>query len=371
MSRRSLRCAAVALLLASVAALGAPAAADPRKELEATRARLRELETRITSQQDRVQGLASELGRLVETLGQQEQDFAAIRRELRQTEARLLAQQGERAALQQRLRARARDVYKRGPTPFLHIVLRSGSMSELGTVAGYASRALGRDARLIESLETVEGALQDQVAAHAELLGVESASLRSLRAEHRTLARAFEDQQRALEELSRARTEAQALIASLRGRIRASELSGLERAAGRGTPISFGEWAGHFLRHMGAPVTRSNQVVVVAWQAAEYTKATWNPLATSYHMPGATVFNSHGVRNYVSLEQGVHASVATLRRPNRGYEPVVAAFMAGNDAMATARAINASMWCRGCNNGNYLVGLIPTVEAYYDRYASR
>jgi hypothetical protein len=38
--------------------------------------------------------------------------------------------------------------------------------------------------------------------------------------------------------------------------------------------------------------------------------------------------------------------------------------------MTTAKAINASRWCRGCANGGYVVDLIPSVERYYDRYAN-
>jgi hypothetical protein len=37
--------------------------------------------------------------------------------------------------------------------------------------------------------------------------------------------------------------------------------------------------------------------------------------------------------------------------------------------MTTAKAINASMWCSGCANGQYVVDLIPSVEQYYDSYA--
>ena len=37
--------------------------------------------------------------------------------------------------------------------------------------------------------------------------------------------------------------------------------------------------------------------------------------------------------------------------------------------MSTARAINASMWCRGCAGGAYVVNDIPKVEANYDLYA--
>ena len=37
--------------------------------------------------------------------------------------------------------------------------------------------------------------------------------------------------------------------------------------------------------------------------------------------------------------------------------------------MSTARAINASMWCRGCAGGVYVVNDIAKVEADYSLYA--
>ena len=36
----------------------------------------------------------------------------------------------------------------------------------------------------------------------------------------------------------------------------------------------------------------------------------------------------------------------------------------------TARAVNASSWCRGCTYGMYVTGNIPKVEANYDVYAA-
>jgi hypothetical protein len=88
-------------------------------------------------------------------------------------------------------------------------------------------------------------------------------------------------------------------------------------------------------------------------------------------MPGSTVFNSVGVRNYVSLDQGLAAARLTLQRgaTTFGYGAVLASLDACNDAMATGQAINASSWCSGCTGGQYVIALIPVVEEYFDRYA--
>jgi hypothetical protein len=120
---------------------------------------------------------------------------------------------------------------------------------------------------------------------------------------------------------------------------------------------------------MGAPVTRDNLIAVVAWEASEGTQATWNPLATTMPMPGSTVYNSHGVRNYRSKKQGLKAVQATLARPNYGYDKILDAIERGATAMEIGEAINQSHWCFGCNNGQYVIAIIPAVERYYDRYA--
>jgi hypothetical protein len=112
-------------------------------------------------------------------------------------------------------------------------------------------------------------------------------------------------------------------------------------------------------------------VVVVAWQANEFTQARWNPLATTHPMPGSTDFNTVGVQNYRSLTQGVRASVETLTGgvDSYGYGAILDALHGCAAASRTADAIRASAWCHGCSNGRYVSALIPTVKQYFDRYA--
>jgi hypothetical protein len=108
---------------------------------------------------------------------------------------------------------------------------------------------------------------------------------------------------------------------------------------------------------------------MVAWQVQEGTQAAWNPLATTLPMDGATNFNSVGVKNYVSLAQGLEATQRTLAVNSYGYPAIMTDLHRCPDSMVTARAVNASSWCRGCTGGRYLTGLIPTVEAHYDTYS--
>jgi hypothetical protein len=53
-----------------------------------------------------------------------------------------------------------------------------------------------------------------------------------------------------------------------------------------------------------------------------------------------------------------------------GYGRIMSSLGACADAMATARAINASAWCRGCAGGTYVTGMVPKVEADYSTYAA-
>ncbi len=105
------------------------------------------------------------------------------------------------------------------------------------------------------------------------------------------------------------------------------------------------QWAHDFLTRLGMPVTAENVKAMVAWQQAEGTRALHNPLATTQNMPGATRFNSVGVKNYLTYDDGITANIKAIT--NGRYENVLAALRAGNSAEAVARAIAASPWGSG------------------------
>ena len=138
-------------------------------------------------------------------------------------------------------------------------------------------------------------------------------------------------------------------------------------------PVTYEVWARAFLRHLGAPACDENLLVVVTWETAESTVAAFNPLATTRDMPKATDMNSVGVKHYVSLGQGLDASRDTLLRGAESYlyGAIVDSVRACASAEATARAINASAWCRGCVGGAYITGLLPIVRNSYDEHALR
>lgn len=69
------------------------------------------------------------------------------------------------------------------------------------------------------------------------------------------------------------------------------------------------------LENLGAPVTDENMKFMYAWRQAEGKGGTYNPFNTTWDMPGSVKINSHGVRSYKSLEDGMVATVKTLKHP--------------------------------------------------------
>ncbi len=105
------------------------------------------------------------------------------------------------------------------------------------------------------------------------------------------------------------------------------------------------QWSLDLLTRLGMPKTRENVRLLVAWQLSEGTEAKFNPLAVNRDHPGATDFNSHGVKNYPSYEAGLQETVEGLHNGN--YDHILAALAAGNDARAVALAIQNSRWGTG------------------------
>jgi hypothetical protein len=106
------------------------------------------------------------------------------------------------------------------------------------------------------------------------------------------------------------------------------------------------QWAKDFLTQLGAPVSGANVQAITAWEQAEGTKAAFNPLATTQGgFAGETQFNSVGVKNYTSYQDGLDANVKVIT--NGLYPNIIAALQQGTDAMAVARAIAASPWGTG------------------------
>lgn len=96
------------------------------------------------------------------------------------------------------------------------------------------------------------------------------------------------------------------------------------------------------LAGIGAPDSISNQDAFNAWQRAEGGSAANNPFDTTQGAAGTTNYNSVGVKNYRTSQQGVQATIQTLE--NGHYAAVLKALREGTNAYQVAAAVGASPW---------------------------
>jgi murein DD-endopeptidase MepM/ murein hydrolase activator NlpD len=111
------------------------------------------------------------------------------------------------------------------------------------------------------------------------------------------------------------------------------------------------EWATQFLNRIGAPVTETNLKSVNTWMRFEgghwKNSAHYNPLNTTLDMGGSEVMNSHNVRRYTSMEEGLDATVRTIlgnKSAERGYDAIVGALKNNADPQTVFNLINESSW---------------------------
>ena len=274
----------------------------------------------------------------------------------------LAAAQAEMDAIQSRLDDRARQAFVAlGPGASVVYLLGANSFTDL------ADRTV-----MLDSVQAADATLTDDVQAQAARFASAQSSLEQTTRERGRLVARIESSRG---QMLRAFVAQQAALEQLVGRQR-SAVHAVHRMeqwmAREAGALPFGDWAARFLQHIGAPTCRENLVVVMAWQANEFTQARWNPLATTHRMKRSTSFNAVGVQNYLTLTQGLRASEQTLTggAPSFGYGAILDALHACAGAMNTAVAIRASAWCRDCSNGGYVTELVPIVEQYFDRYTT-
>lgn len=86
-------------------------------------------------------------------------------------------------------------------------------------------------------------------------------------------------------------------------------------------------WKFRLLRAIHAKGGLENRRLLRAWGKAEGGTAQWNPLNTTEPWPGATEYNSAGVKNYPNGAAGIAATAATL--VNGHYDGIVTDLRAG------------------------------------------
>ena len=116
-------------------------------------------------------------------------------------------------------------------------------------------------------------------------------------------------------------------------------------------------WAQALLTKLGYPVTHANVAELMSWEAAEgggWGNAAYNPLNTTQGASGATDYNSVGVKNYVSWQQGLTATVQTLK--NGRYDTILEELKAGGPYSAQfGTIVSATPW----GTGNFTVNVKP------------
>jgi peptidoglycan hydrolase CwlO-like protein len=374
--RRIGRATAAAVLTLALVAMRAPGStASPTTRLHAAQDRLASLTDRITSEETHARALEDHLAELNARIADARSRVAGIDAQLSATRREMEAASAKVRSLQRRLDAIAQALFMQGAgsvqASLVGQVLGTSSIADLNDLFAYG-QAVGRsDVDLGDRIANLKVELGYHADELQRLLGEQQQLMAELSAQRATEAEAIAEERTALADLEHTKTEIVDLIAHLHQEVRAQALATVGTAFQGPGHVSYGSWAGAFLRTIGAPGCRSNLVAMVAWQYSEFTQAAWNPLADTLPMPGSTMFNSVGVQNYVSLSQGLAAVRHTLTNgPTLGYPAIVSRTRGCADAMTTALAINASAWCRGCAGGHYVTGVIAKVEADYELYAA-
>jgi hypothetical protein len=120
-------------------------------------------------------------------------------------------------------------------------------------------------------------------------------------------------------------------------------------------------WQGQLLRSIGAPATPQNLLFVNDWARAEGGGAANNPFNTTEPGYGTTGnYNSVGVKEYATPQQGIAATAATLE--NGRYGNILSALRHGTDAKLAAAALAASPWGTG-SLVEKMLGEQPTAPA--------
>lgn len=106
----------------------------------------------------------------------------------------------------------------------------------------------------------------------------------------------------------------------------------------------FSDWANLTLSGISAPHTETNVEFLACWAEREGGNAEFNPLNTEYRLSGSSSYNSAGVQNFPTVQEGATATVRTLL--NGMYSDIVAALRSGN-AERTVTYRGLATWSGG------------------------
>jgi hypothetical protein len=369
------RVRSLALALLVLAGTAATSHASTADQIEQARAQLRDLTERVIQQQQAVEDARAQAAD-AETRAQRAQDaIIPLLRERARLAERVAATQGELDAAQQQLNAVAVDAFIGSPgtvpgTDTLAALLGAETVEQLQDRLAYGEAVAHAQQDAIDRVAALADRLQIQADAQDALIVAAQDEEAKREAALRDQELAWQQEQAALTDLGTARDDVVALLDRLRARLAPADVQAVADAFQGSQSISYGEWASAFLQVMGAPACRPNLVVTIAWQAQEGTQAAWNPLATTHRMDGSADFNSVGVQNYRTLAQGLQASKETIDNgwDVYGYGAIIRSMRDCAPPMTTAQTIANSRWCYGCAGGQYVLGIVPHVQASFETY---
>ncbi len=323
----------VALVVAAAAAphaAAAPSLYDLQKEAKRTR-------TEMANLQNDLQTVGQKLIEAQAKLDEVNQRLTRSRIDLRRAENELDMQR-------EILARRAATMYKTGDLDWFDILSSIQSLADIDTIRSL-QRAIADQDRRSEN--------------EAQRLARESRRLeRQVEQDHEEAVAAAQEVQSQKVELDQKLAERSAILQDVTKRIKkilASGGLGAALAMAKNGQFNQLTWARALLVAMRFPVTADNVAAVTAWEMAEgghwYNTAYYNPLNTTQSMPGATVFNSVGVKAYTSWKQGLEATMITLK--NGYYGGILDALRRGDDSTAVAAAVGASPW--GTGNFSHLL----------------
>jgi hypothetical protein len=363
------------LVLGATVATTATSHASTVDQIEQARAQLRALTDRVDQQQAAVEDARARAALAEQRARDAQAAILPLLEQRARLERRITATQAEVGAAQEQLNAAAVEAFIGTPgtmpgTDTLGALLGAESVEQLQDRLTFTDAVARAQQAVVDHVAGLQQELQAQADAEDALIAAAKDEEARREAAMRDQELAWQQEQTALADLGAARDDVVSLLDRLRARLQPSDVESVAQAFQGSQNVSYGEWATAILRVLGAPTCRSNLVVTIAWQAQEGTQAAWNPLATTHRMDGSTDFNGAGVQNYRSLAQGLQATKETIDNgwDVYGYGAIVRSMRDCAPAMSTARAIADSRWCYGCAGGQYVLGVVPHVQASFETY---
>lgn len=97
-------------------------------------------------------------------------------------------------------------------------------------------------------------------------------------------------------------------------------------------------------RGLGAEVTLHTRRALAAEQQTEGPGGINNPYNTTWPLPGSTCANSVCVRNYQTPQDGIKATILTLKQNGYGYAPIRKRLRINAPATAIVEGFGQSSW---------------------------